>query len=236
MQALKVSEARLTSGLFKERETINREYLMELDNRALLQNFYLEAGILLPGLQQVPDPEDCYLHWGWEAPSCQLRGHFLGHWMSAAARLAVANKDRELEAKLFTIVDELKVCQEANGGQWIGSIPEKYFKRLENNEYIWSPQYTLHKTLMGLLDVYEFTGYQVALEMLDNASEWYVNWVDSLKDKPCVVVKGEAGGMLEIWARLYGITKKEKYLKLAKAYSIYHDTYALSSFIFIAGI
>lgn len=223
MQALKVSEARLTSGLFKERETINREYLMELDNRALLQNFYLEAGILLPGLQQVPDPEDCYLHWGWEAPSCQLRGHFLGHWMSAAARLAVANKDRELEAKLFTIVDELKVCQEANGGQWIGSIPEKYFKRLENNEYIWSPQYTLHKTLMGLLDVYEFTGYQVALEMLDNASEWYVNWVDSLKDKPRVVVKGEAGGMLEIWARLYGITKKEKYLKLAKAYSIYHD-------------
>ena len=124
MQALKVSEARLTSGLFKERETINREYLMELDNRALLQNFYLEAGILLPGLQQVPDPEDCYLHWGWEAPSCQLRGHFLGHWMSAAARLAVANKDRELEAKLFTIVDELKVCQEANGGQWIGSLPE----------------------------------------------------------------------------------------------------------------
>lgn len=69
MQALKVSEARLTSGLFKERETINREYLMELDNRALLQNFYLEAGILLPGLQQVPDPEDCYLHWGWEAPA-----------------------------------------------------------------------------------------------------------------------------------------------------------------------
>ena len=104
------------------------------------------------------------------------------------------------------------MCQEANGGQWIGSIPEKYFKRLENNEYIWSPQYTLHKTLMGLLDVYEFTGYQVALEMLDNASEWYVNWVDSLKDKPCVVVKGEAGGMLEIWARLYGIIDPVEFL------------------------
>lgn len=24
-------------------------------------------------------------HGGWEDPSCQLRGHFLGHWLSAAA-------------------------------------------------------------------------------------------------------------------------------------------------------
>jgi len=223
MQALKVSEVRLTNGLFKERENVNRDYLMELDNRALLQNFYLEAGIMLPGLQQIPNPEEVYVHWGWESPSCQLRGHFLGHWMSAAAHLAASNKDRELEAKLYTIIDELKVCQEANGGQWIGSIPEKYFRRLETNDYIWSPQYTLHKTLMGLLDAYEWTGYEVALEMLDNASEWYVDWVSRQSDNPKVVVKGEAGGMLEIWARLYGLTHKDKYLKLADAYSIYND-------------
>ncbi len=223
MEALKISEVRLTNGLFKEREAINRDYLMELDNRALLQNFYLEAGIMLPNLQFIGDPEDAYVHWGWESPTCQLRGHFLGHWMSAAAHLSASNKDRELEAKLFTIVDELKICQENNGGKWIGSIPEKYFRRLENGDYIWSPQYTLHKTLMGLLDTYEWTGYEVALEILNNAADWYIDWVDSLADKPGVVVKGEAGGMLEIWARLYGLTKDAKYLKLANAYSIYKD-------------
>ena len=223
MKSLKLSEVRQTEGLFKEREKLNRDYLMELDNRALLQNFYLEAGIMLPGLQQISDPDDTYIHWGWESPTCQLRGHFLGHWMSAAAHLAVINKDRELEAKLYTIVDELKICQKANGGQWIGSIPEKYMKRLENKEYIWSPQYTLHTPFMVLFDAYACPGYAAALSFFSHASDWYVDWVKHLKDKPEVVVKGEAGGMLEIWARLYGITGKEKYLKLADAYSVYSD-------------
>ena len=125
MEALRKSEVRLSNGLFKERETLDRDYLLSLDNRALLQNFYLEAGIMLPGLQVMGDPDGSYLHWGWEAPTCQLRGHFLGHWLSAAAALVAANSDRELEAKLYTIIDELKVCQINNGGQWIGSIPEE---------------------------------------------------------------------------------------------------------------
>lgn len=223
MKALNYSEVQLTDGLFKEREKVNRDYLMSLDSRALLQNFYLEAGIILPDATVVSDPENTYLHWGWEAPSCQLRGHFLGHWLSAASHLVKTGRDRELEAKLYNIIDELKRCQEFNGGEWIGSIPEKYFKRLEGNTYIWSPQYTLHKTLMGLLDTYECTGYRTAFDILDNASGWYTKWVDSHQSSPEVILKGEAGGMLEIWARLYDITKEDKYLKLANAY--YYDDF-----------
>ena len=74
----------ILSGLFRERMETNRKYLMELDSQCLLQNFYLEAGIAMPGLQAVGDPASAKLHWGWEAPICQLRGHFLGHWLSAA--------------------------------------------------------------------------------------------------------------------------------------------------------
>lgn len=33
---------------------------------------------LLPGLQILDDPATAKLHWGWEALTCQLRGHFLG--------------------------------------------------------------------------------------------------------------------------------------------------------------
>lgn len=223
MQSLAANEVRLLDGLFKERETVNRNYLMELDNRALLQNFYAEAGIVLPELQIVEDPAASYLHWGWEAPTCQLRGHFLGHFLSAASKLAASNNDRELEAKVYVIIDELKKCQDLNGGKWVGSIPEKFFHKLERGEYIWSPQYTVHKTLMGLLDAYVNTGYKLALEIIDSLSDWYVQWVDSLTDTPWVVVKGEAGGMLEIWARLYKLTGEAKYLSLAKSYSIYSN-------------
>lgn len=58
--------------------------------------------------------------------------------------------DMELKVKLDRIVSELARCQVLNGGEWIGSIPEKYFTRLINDQYIWSPQYTLHKTIIGL--------------------------------------------------------------------------------------
>ncbi len=210
----------LMPGLFKERSEINRKYLMELSNNALLQNFYIEAGIVIPGLQVVDDPAAADLHWGWEAPICQLRGHFLGHWLSAASMLVMTNNDRELKAKLEVIIDELERCRILNGGEWIGSIPEKYFKKLENNEYVWSPQYVMHKTLMGLTHAYMYTGNETARNILDHAADWYLKWTAAMAVKnPHAVYSGEEGGMLEIWATLYELTCNEKYLTLADAYS-----------------
>lgn len=137
-----LSDVKILPGLFKSRMKLNEDYLMELDSVCLLQNFYLEAGIQLPGMQVVPDPAKAKLHWGWEAPSCQLRGHFLGHWLSAAAALCANEEKPQLRAKLDGIVSELARCQEMNGGEWVGSIPEKYFALLRPGTYIWSPQYT----------------------------------------------------------------------------------------------
>ncbi len=121
----------LLAGLFRERMSVNRNYLMELDSNCLLQNFYLEAGIIIPGLQVVDDPASTNLHWGWEAPTCQLRGHFLGHWLSAAAKLVASENDTELKVKTAHIISELARCQQLNGGKWIGSTPEKYFTMME---------------------------------------------------------------------------------------------------------
>ncbi|CRZ34047.1 hypothetical protein DFR55_1449 [Herbinix hemicellulosilytica] len=217
-----LSNVRLIPGLFKVRQTVNRNYLMSLSSQALLQSFYIEAGIIMPGLSVLENPAECGLHWGWEAPICQLRGHFLGHWMSAASMLVETENDLELRGKLEYIVSELARCQERNRNGWIGSIPEKYFDILETDEYIWSPQYTLHKTLMGLLDAYKHAGIGQALDILKKASDWYINWISRIPaDKPWVVLKGESGGMLEIWASLYEITKEDKYMDLCKAYSGY---------------
>ena len=210
----------LLSGLFRERADLNRNYLFELDSTCLLQNFYLEAGVVMPGLQVVDDPEGAKLHWGWEAPTCQLRGHFLGHWLSAAAAYCASNEDIELKAKLDKIISELARCQKLNGGEWIGSIPEKYFDLMARGQYVWSPQYVMHKTVMGLTDVYKYTGNEQALDVVGKLADWYVHWTDEmLKRSPDAIYKGEQGGMLEVWADLYGITKDEKYMKLAERYS-----------------
>lgn len=211
---------KILPGVFRERMDVNRQYLLELDTNCLLQNFYLEAGIILPGLQVVDNPETANLHWGWEAPTCQLRGHFLGHWISAAAKIIAADGEPELRVKLDNIVSELARCQELNGGEWVGSIPEKYFTRLIKNQYIWSPQYVMHKTIVGLSDAYIYAGNTQALDILSHLSDWYITWTKKAAEtNPHAVYAGEEAGMLEVWAQLYQLTKDEKYLTLAKRYA-----------------
>ena len=213
------NRVKVTGGVFRERMNVNRNYLMELDTNCLLQNFYIEAGIGLPGIQAVSDPVNTNLHWGWEAPACQLRGHFLGHWMSAAARLIASENDEELKLKLNRIVSELARCQKRNGGEWVGSIPEKYLDLMAEPDYIWSPQYTMHKTVMGLVDAYRFAGNKQALEIVDKLADWYIKWAERMTKKdPSITYKGEQGGMLEMWADLYDITKNEKYKTLIDLY------------------
>lgn len=220
LKKLDVGKVHLMPGLFKEREEVNRNYLMELKLQGLLQNFYLEAGIVMPGLQVMENPEHAELHWGWEAPTCQLRGHFTGHFMSAASMLVAVNGDYELKAKLYKIIDELEKCQQLNHGGWLGSIPEKFFDKLEREEYVWSPQYVMHKTLMGLMHAYQYAGNTKALELLDKLSDWYMEWTAKMAEvNPHAVYAGEEGGMLEVWAALYELTGMEKYRELAERYS-----------------
>ena len=112
-------DCKLRDGLLLEREYRNREYLTELTDAGLLQNYYQEAGLAQNfGAKSMA-------HHGWEDPSCQLRGHFLGHFLSACAMREWAEGDAELKAKADTIVHELARCQSENGGQWAASIPEK---------------------------------------------------------------------------------------------------------------
>lgn len=210
---------RIKDGLFHNRMELNRSYLHELDETCLLQNYYFEAGIIIPGMMTVSDPGKANLHWGWEAPTCQLRGHFLGHYMSAAAAVIANENDEILKGKLRHIVSELRRCQLKNGGKWAGPIPEKYFEMMTKDVYIWSPQYTIHKLLMGLLDTYKYTGSKEALVILSGMADWFIDWTEDMKKRsPETIYNGEQAGMLELWADAYLVTGDDKYRTLADTY------------------
>lgn len=216
LKAIPVGHVKLLPSLFLQRYELNKKYLMSLENDKMLQNFYCEAGVAKTGnimLNKDLNYKDFY--WGWESPQNQLRGHFLGHWLSAAAYLYAETKDLEVKAKADKIVSELAECQRINGGQWAGSIPEKYFDLLANGQNIWSPQYTIHKTLMGLWDMHLMTGSQQALEVLENFCDWFHLWTSTqiARNRSNAIYGGETCGMLEIWANLYGLTKNQKYLE-----------------------
>ncbi|HEU5102140.1 MAG TPA: beta-L-arabinofuranosidase domain-containing protein [Roseiflexaceae bacterium] len=204
---------RLLPSMFQERFKLNRAYVMSLQNANLLQNYYLEAA--LESFRQKPED----IHWGWEAPTCQLRGHFLGHWLSGAAQIYAATGDAEAKAKADAIVAELARCQQANGGEWAGSIPEKYLDRIVAGQRIWAPHYTLHKTLMGLYDMYALAGNDQALEILINWARWFHRWTGQFsREQMDDILDVETGGMLEVWANLYGVTGRAEHLELMRRY------------------
>jgi len=213
MERITGKKVRLNDEALLQKEHMNRAYLMELQSPALLQNYYLEAGIGQNFGQKT------LAHRGWEDPSCQLRGHFLGHYLSACAVRYYSTGDTELLAKANAIVDELAVCQKENGGTWVASIPEKYFHWIRRGKSVWAPHYTVHKTFLGLLDMYRYGGNEKALQIADRFAEWFYDFTgDMSREELNDLLDFETGGMLEIWAELYEFTRKDMYLELIGRY------------------
>ena len=195
------------------RQARNRKYMMDLKSENLLLNFNLEAGRYTAPFH--PDG----IHGGWEAQTCQLRGHFLGHWLSAAAMHVYATGDIEIKAKADAIVHELALCQQENGGRWVGSIPEKYLDWIARGKQVWAPHYNLHKTLMGLVDMAELTGSREALDVADRFADWFYDWTAQFtREQMDDILDFETGGMLEIWAQLLALTGDKKYRVLLERY------------------
>ena len=215
MKDLAGKNVTIWDGELLRRAGANREYLLSLRSDNLLLNYRLEAG--RPTENYGALPKD--IHGGWEFPVCQLRGHFLGHWLSAAALEYDRTGDRELLGKAQNIVDELEKCQEDNGGEWVASIPEKYFTWIAKGKNVWAPHYTVHKTFMGLLDMYRYGHYDKALKVADKFADWFVRYSQSYnREEFDNILDFETGGMLEIWTILFEITADDKYRKLMDKY------------------
>lgn len=210
---LRGKTVRLFEGELLQKENANRQYLMKLENRYLLRNYMIEAG-RFSGRGTDPDAMG-----GWEDPVCQLRGHFLGHWLSAAALRYQELEDGELRAKAEAILKELYRCQQDNGGEWVCPIPEKYLFWIGKGKSIWAPQYNIHKLFMGLIDVYRFMELKLALQIADKLTDWFYRWsAEYTREEFDNILDIETGGMLEVWADLLEITGDTKYDTLLRRY------------------
>jgi len=213
------TDVRLLPGLFQRRGDLARAYAASLSNDGLVQSFELEAGVR----KWAVFPDDASFekwHWGWESPTSEVRGQFLGCWMMAAARFGQASGDPLLQHKLATVIERLALCQKRNGGEWLGSFPEKYMRWLAEGKPPWVPHYVIHKTLLGLREAYVFSGNATALELAKKFVSWLQRWFGSLDQATREqVLDIETGGMVEELARLYEITRDPAHLELARLYS-----------------
>ena len=125
----------------------------------------------------------------------------------------------EAKAKADHIVAELARCQHENGGEWAGSIPPTYLDWVARGKRVWAPQYTIHKTLMGLYDMYALAGNEQALDILSAWARWFHRWTTPLSRQHMDdILDVETGGMLEAWANLYGVTRQQEHLDLVYRY------------------
>ena len=200
-------DVRLLPGIFYEQQAINQSYLHTLDNDSLLWSFRKTAGLPTPGTA----------YGGWEAPDCELRGHFNGgHYLSAVALTYASTGDEALRDKGNALVAELAKCQAANSNGYLSAYPEDFFDRLRKEQPVWAPFYTLHKILAGNLDMYVYCGNQQALANAEGLANWIDHWAEGISDAQMArILKTEYGGTMEGLLNLYALTGKKQYLWLS---------------------
>jgi uncharacterized protein len=201
-----LSEVRLLDGPFKHAQAMDQFYLLSLDVDQLLHTFRINAG--LPSYAQPLG--------GWEEPKCEVRGHFVGHYLSACALMYASTGDARLKAKGDALVAGLAACQARFPSGYLSAYPEEFIDRVEKQQQVWAPYYTLHKLFAGLLDMSALAGNRQALEVARRYGDWVIARNDRLTDPQMQAMLGnEHGGMNECLANLYALTGEDKYLKIA---------------------
>jgi DUF1680 family protein len=116
------------------------------------------------------------------------------------------------------------------GEGFISAYPPDQFIMLEkgatygvSDARVWAPYYTLHKILVGLMDVYEISGNGKALEIVRGMGDWVYARLRRLPEETLIsmwnrYIAGEFGGMNEAMARLYRITGEPRYLATARLF------------------
>src|SRR4029450_7805458 len=79
----RLEDGRLLDGPLKAAMQLDQQYLLSLDQDRLLHNFRVTAGL----------PSTATPLGGWESPETELRGHTIGHYLSALAIMYASTGD-----------------------------------------------------------------------------------------------------------------------------------------------
>lgn len=215
-----LADVTLLNGPFKHARDLNIETLLKYNVDRLLAGYRKEAGLR---------PKDSsYKNWD------GLDGHVGGHYLSALAMNYAATKNAECGRRMAYMITELKACQDANGSNnadwgngYVGAVPnsKKIWSTLQKGDFVafraaWVPWYNVHKMYAGLRDAWLYTANEDAKTIFLKFCDWAINITAGLSDDQMQsMLDIEHGGMNEIFADAYQITKDKKYLSAAKRFS-----------------
>jgi DUF1680 family protein len=219
-------EVQLLESPFKKAMEADVAYLRTIEPDRLLSDFRKHSG-LAPKAKK---------YGGWESEG--LAGHTLGHYLSACAMQYAVSGDQEFLKRVNYVVSELSECQQARKTGYIGAIPKEDTVFMEVSQGnirsrgfdlngAWSPWYTIHKIMAGLLDAYLYCNNFVALQVEEGMADWAGNTLKNLNDEQIQkMLLCEYGGMNEVLVNTYALTGSKKYLDLSYKF---HDRKILDS-------
>ncbi|XP_019413303.1 PREDICTED: uncharacterized protein LOC109325408 isoform X1 [Lupinus angustifolius] len=211
LKEVPLKDVRLQEGsIHAQAQKTNLEYLLMLDVDRLIWSFRKTAGL--------PYPSTPY--GGWEGAEVELRGHFVGHYLSASALMWASTQNNSLMEKMSALVAGLSACQEKIGTGYLSAFPSEFFDRFEAIQPVWAPYYTIHKILAGLLDQHTIAGNPQALKMVTWMVDYFYNRVLNVVTHLSInrhyqSLNEETGGMNDVLYRLYSLTGDPKHLVLA---------------------
>ena len=221
-----LKNVRLLDGPFKQAMERDLKYMLSLEPDRLLQMFRQTAGL----------PTSAKPYGGWEdplgrAPSGELRGHSIGHYLSACAFMSASTGNDRIKANADYVVAELAKCQKALGPSgYLSAYPEEFFDRVFSVRRVWAPFYTLHKIMAGLVDMYEQTGNAQALETVEKMAHWVKSRTGRSDEGHMEIVLNhtEQGGMNEVLTNIFSLAGNPEYLETARRFDEKHYTVPLS--------
>ena len=214
-----LGDVTLLDGPLKKARDLNIQTLLKYDCDRLLAPYRKEAG-LEPRAKTYPN---------WDG----LDGHVGGHYLTAMAINAATGND-ECRRRMEYMIGELQLCAEANaknhpewGRGYVGGMPNSdriwsNFKKGDFGVYFgsWAPFYNLHKMYAGLRDAWLYCGNEQARTLFLGFCDWAFDLTIGLSNEQMERMLGnEHGGMNEVLADAYAMTKELKYLYTAMRFS-----------------
>ena len=205
LQFFALGDVTLDAGPLLDARGWNRTYMLRIPNDRLLHNFRVNAGV----------PSTAIPLGGWEDPKCELRGHFVGHYLSASALLYAATGDPALKFRGDDLVAGLAECQtKLNQNGYLSAFPTELFDRLDRLQPVWAPFYTMHKIMAGLLDMHTHAGSDQALDVLVKLAGWVDAWTASKSEAHMQeILNTEFGGMNEALYNLAAVTSNDQWAR-----------------------
>jgi DUF1680 family protein len=217
MKCFPLDDVRLLPGRFLDNVHRDSAWMVSIPVNSLLHSFRTNAGVF-------SGSEGGYFFTrklgGWESLDCDLRGHCVGHLLSAYALMYAQTGSEVFKMKGDSLVAGLADVQEALGQSgYLSAFPENLIDRITKRQPAWAPWYTLHKILSGLIDQYIYSNNRKALNVARKMSLWAYTKVSALDSISLQnMIKYEYGGINESFYNMYAITGDKKFFDLAQRF------------------